>query len=87
MTPVAPRIVNEVSYVMKTKYARISETSSTEMYFVVRSITEDHLEFGVMWSYSLRQSQLCSRHQKKCSMNQGCHKRFCRHMFFRIKGF
>ena len=48
----------------------------------------DHLELGVTWSCPLRQSQqmptLFASSEKKCSMNQGCHKRFYRHMFFRI---
>ena len=53
----------------------------------MRQRLQHHLELGVTWSCPLRQSQqcqLCSRHQKKCSVNQGCHKRFYRHMFFRI---
>ena len=48
----------------------------------------DHLELGVTWSCPLRQSQQIANFvrviRKKCSMNQGCHKRFYRHMFFRI---
>ena len=42
------------------------------------------MSHGVARCDKANKCQLCSRHQKKCSMNQGCHKRFYRHMFFRI---